>query len=254
MKTILIMGLPGSGKTTLANKLKNVLNSVVHINGDDVRKQHNDWDFSIEGRIRQAFRIKEMLELVDTGVAIVDFVCPLETMRSIIDADFTIWVDTLNESIYDDTNKMFELPTKYSYHLVDHNDDNLISILGLLENPVTEFNNKQPTTQMLGRWQPWHDGHMALFERAIAKTGQVVIMVRDCSGIDSSNPFDFKTVRWNITRALDKKYLGKYSIMLVPNITNITYGRGVGYTIEQEVFTEEIHSISATNIRKSMGL
>ncbi len=116
------------------------------------------------------------------------------------------------------------------------------------------FDWKKPTVQMLGRWQPWHDGHTALFERAIAKTGQVAILVRDVQGVDD-NPFDFTKVTVGIRNKLDKHNyeMGKdYIVMKVPNITNITYGRDVGYTIEQESFDESITSISATKIRKEM--
>ena len=116
------------------------------------------------------------------------------------------------------------------------------------------FDWKKPTVQMLGRWQPWHDGHTALFERAIAKTGQVAILVRDVQGVDD-NPFDFTKVTVGIRNKLDKHNyeMGKdYIVMKVPNITNITYGRDVGYTIEQESFDESITSISATEIRKEM--
>jgi nicotinamide mononucleotide adenylyltransferase len=116
------------------------------------------------------------------------------------------------------------------------------------------FDWRKPTVQMLGRWQPWHDGHQALFDRAIAKTGQVAIMVRDCQGWNDSNPFDMETVEANIHAALKEKYDGKYIILRVPNITNITYGRDVGYVIEQEVFDDVTHSISATQIRKQLGL
>ena len=116
------------------------------------------------------------------------------------------------------------------------------------------FDWKKPTVQMLGRWQPWHDGHTALFERAIAKTGQVAILVRDVQGVDD-NPFDFTKVTIGIRNKLDKHNyeMGKdYIVMKVPNVTNITYGRDVGYTIEQESFDESITSISATKIRKVM--
>jgi len=107
---------------------------------------------------------------------------------------------------------------------------------------------------MLGRWQPWHDGHQALFERALAKTGQVMIQVRDVQGV-GDNPFDFITVSENIETALKSKGFEKgtdYDIMLVPNITNITYGRGVGYAIEEETFEKEVTDISATKIREEM--
>ena len=120
--------------------------------------------------------------------------------------------------------------------------------------PVTEFDWRKPTVQMLGRWQPWHAGHRALFERAIAKTGQVCIMIRDCEGWNDSNPFKKEEVENFIHADLKEKYDGQYIILFVPNITNITYGRNVGYKIENEVFDEDTHSISATDIRKQMGL
>ena len=113
------------------------------------------------------------------------------------------------------------------------------------------WDNKKPTAQMLGRWQPFHDGHYALFERIVEKTGQVLIMVRDVQGVDD-NPFDFETVKKNIEQRLDEKYKGQYKIILVPNITNICYGRGVGYKIEEIVLEEDIQKISATNIREEM--
>jgi nicotinamide mononucleotide adenylyltransferase len=107
---------------------------------------------------------------------------------------------------------------------------------------------------MLGRWQPWHAGHRALFERAIAKTGQVVIQIRDCQDWQGSNPFAIDQVKNFIRRDLDPLYQGQYEIMVVPNIVNITYGRDVGYRIEQETFDDQTHAISATKIRKEMGL
>ena len=122
------------------------------------------------------------------------------------------------------------------------------------------FDWKKPTVQMLGRWQPWHKGHQELFKRCIQKTGQVIIQVRDVEGASGGdgqddNPFCWDTVCKNIEEnlLLDNYQRGKdYEIMLVPNITNITYGRGVGYKFEEEVFEEEISSISATKIRASL--
>jgi hypothetical protein len=93
-----------------------------------------------------------------------------------------------------------------------------------------------------------------LFERAIAKTGQVVIQIRDCQGWQGSNPFAIEQVKNNIKRDLDPLFQGQYEIQVVPNITNITYGRDVGYKIEQETFDKTITDISATKIRKEMGL
>jgi|TARA_B110000438_G_scaffold256098_1_gene263354 hypothetical protein len=122
------------------------------------------------------------------------------------------------------------------------------------------FDWKKPTVQMLGRWQPWHDGHQALFKRCVAKTGQVIIQVRDVQGASGGdgqddNPFDWEAVCKSIEDGLAKDNFHRgqeYEIMLVPNIVNITYGRGVGYKFEEEVFEEAITDISATKIRKEM--
>ena len=113
-----------------------------------------------------------------------------------------------------------------------------------------EWDNKKPTAQMLGRWQPWHQGHQRLFEEIIKKTGQVNIMVRDVKGV-GDNPFDFETVKKKIMIEL-KDFSERVKITLVPNLTNICYGRGVGYKIEEIVLDEETQKISATKIRKSM--
>jgi hypothetical protein len=122
------------------------------------------------------------------------------------------------------------------------------------------FDWKKPTVQMLGRWQPWHDGHQALFKRCVAKTGQVIIQVRDVQGASGGdgqddNPFDWEAVCKNIEEGLAKDDFHRgteYEIMLVPNVVNITYGRGVGYKFEEEIFEESITDISATKIRKDM--
>ena len=122
------------------------------------------------------------------------------------------------------------------------------------------FNWKNPTVQMLGRWQPWHGGHQALFKRCIEKTGQVVIQVRDVQGASGGrdqddNPFNWDDVCKNIEAGLLQDGYKRgidYEIMLVPNIVNISYGRGVGYVFEEEVFDDSITSISATKIRKKL--
>ena len=115
------------------------------------------------------------------------------------------------------------------------------------------FNYKKPTVQMLGRWQPWHKGHSELFKKAFSKTGQVAIMVRDID--DENNPFDFDKVYLNIIDALffegftnEKDYI----VIKVPNIIDVSYGRGVGYTFTEHNLGKDIHSISATKIRKEL--
>ena len=114
-----------------------------------------------------------------------------------------------------------------------------------------KWDNKKPTAQMLGRWQPFHDGHYALFEEIIKKTGQVCIQVRDVYGV-GDNPFDFAYVKSKIVERLEPKYKNRFKVILVPNITNICYGRGVGYKVEEFVLPKNIEKISATKIRKEM--
>jgi len=273
MKKILVMGLPGSGKTYLAEKLKKFLEeSIYHtdvetlsrshpsiewFNADDIRKKFNDWDFSHEGRIRQSHRMFELAEKSKCDFVICDFVAPLPEMRNNFKADWTIWVDTIEKGRFEDTNKMFIAPEVYDFRIIEQNAEKWAEFVGqhILENRRRPaFDWQKETVQMLGRWQPWHPGHRALFERAIAKTGQVAIMIRDCQGWNGSNPFAAAQVKEFIRRDLDPIYQGQYEIILVPNIVNITYGRDVGYKIEQEVFDDTIHSISATKIRKEMGL
>jgi adenylylsulfate kinase len=262
MERILVMGLPGAGKTYLAQyvleHLQNAGKKVGWLNADDVRKKYNDWDFSTEGRIRQSHRMRELADsMADMDYVICDFVAPLAEMRNNFKADWTIWVDTIDKGRYEDTNKMFVAPEVYDFRITEQDSEKWsefisVHILGKTRRPT--FDWKKETVQMLGRWQPWHQGHRALFERAIQKTGQVVIQIRDCQGWQGSNPFAIEQVKHYIKRDLDPIFQGKYEIQVVPNIVNITYGRDVGYTIEQEVFDEETHSISATKIRKSMGL
>ena len=117
---ILIMGLPGSGKTTLAKLLVPMFNAV-WLNADEVRKEADDWDFTSEGRIRQANRMKTLAqEAVDTNrVVVADFICPTESTRQDFGADYTIWMDTIKEGRFDDTNKMFEEPKNPNF-IVKH--------------------------------------------------------------------------------------------------------------------------------------
>jgi hypothetical protein len=267
MKKILVMGLPGAGKTFFSKELHRRFTEFQHdghglavkwFNADEVRRLHNDWDFSPEGRIRQSLRMAELAEKYhDHDYVICDFVAPLPEMRDNFAADWTVWMDTIDAGRFEDTNRMFVEPTHYDFRITEQDCEKwaefvLQHILEDRRRP--RFDWRRETVQMLGRWQPWHAGHRALFERAVAKTGQVIIQIRDCQGWMGSNPFAVDEVRRRIMRDLDPIYQGQYEIMLVPNIVNITYGRDVGYRIEQETFTDEIHSISATKIRREMGI
>ena len=125
MKIILIMGLPGSGKTTLASELVPLLKAK-WLNADEVRKEANDWDFSPEGRTRQAKRMwTKAEEYKNQGNHVVaDFVCPTPAARALFPADYIIWVDTIKEGRFDDTNKMFVKPEKYDFHVTTQDAKN----------------------------------------------------------------------------------------------------------------------------------
>jgi len=274
---ILIMGLPGSGKTTLAAALKSYIElhgtadlsnaemlpitgfkpQVKWFNADDIRRKYNDWDFSNDGRIRQSIRMFQFSIEAGGDYVICDFVAPLVEMRNNFKADWTIWVDTIREGRYADTNAAFVEPEVYDFRVTEQNAEKWAEFIGqhiLDQRRRPTFDWKRETVQMLGRWQPWHDGHRALFERLIARTGQVVIQIRDVQGWQGSNPFEVERVKAFIRRDLDPIYQGQYEIQVVPNIVHIGWGRGVGYTAGEETFDDAITDISATKIRQELGL
>jgi adenylylsulfate kinase len=122
MKIILIMGLPGSGKTTLASALAPLINAK-RINADEVRKEANDWDFSEEGRKRQSKRMADLAKKKkqEGHYVIADFICPTSEARNLFPADYIVWVDTIKKSRFDDTNAMFEKPKKFDCHVTTQN-------------------------------------------------------------------------------------------------------------------------------------
>jgi adenylylsulfate kinase len=139
------MGLPGAGKTYLAQytleHLQNAGKSVMWLNADDVRQKFNDWDFTTEGRIRQSKRMREMADGFDSDYVICDFICPLPEMRQNFDADWTVWVDTISEGRFADTNKLFVPPEKYDFRITEQNSpkySELIAISILNTNRIEE--------------------------------------------------------------------------------------------------------------------
>ena len=256
-RKILIMGLPGSGKTTLAEKLVPRLNAV-WFNADAVRQEiHKDLGFSEEDRIEHSRRMGKLADwaALGGGYVVSDFCCPTEDARKAFNPDFVIWVDRIKEGRYEDTNKLFEDPTK------DERWDGQDLILRegtpdewcktALENiyETEKWDNLAPTALLIGRYQPFHVGHKTLVAEAIKRTGQCCIALRDVAGISDSNPYDFEKVKEEIYAACIE-FGNKIKVVELPNITDVFYGRGVGYNIEQLELSKEMQEVSATKIRK----
>jgi len=134
---ILIMGLPGSGKTTLAKPFAELIGGV-WINADQIRERYNDWDFSIEGRIRQAQRMKHLADGIEMAgkIAVADFVCPTEKARQEFGADYTVWMDTIKEGRFADTNILFEPPLNVDYHVKDWFKDTHAELMKVVTNYI----------------------------------------------------------------------------------------------------------------------
>lgn len=140
---ILIFGLPGSGKSTLAEPLTELLGAV-WLNADHIRAEYDDWDFTPEGRLRQAMRMKFLADgVVKAGkIAVADFVCPTDLLRKEFDADYTVWMDTIKKGRFDDTNKVFEKPENYNYCVSKWFDDTHLQLMSVVNNYMTRHGNK----------------------------------------------------------------------------------------------------------------
>lgn len=253
-RKILIMGLPGAGKTTLARVLAPRLGAV-HFDADQVRANINkDLGFSPEDRIEQARRMGWLCDRVVEagGMAIADFVCPLVETRAAFGDAFTIWVDRIKEGRFEDTNRLFEPPAQWDVRVEAEGTPEQWAER-VAEALVPTFDPKKPTALFVGRYQPFHDGHRQLILEGIRRVGQVCIAVRDTAGTSAKDPFGFDYVRARIETAL-RDHEGRFAIVPLPNIISIFYGRDVGYAVERIDLDESATSISATEIRQRMGI
>jgi len=250
---IQIIGLPGSGKTTLAKTLAERINGF-HLNADEVRADlNNDLGFTPEDRVEQARRMGALARLLKNKgqIVIADFVCPTkETRIAFGKPDILVWMNTIKESRFEDTNKLWENPETSDIEYVDYTED-LYERVKLFCRIFSIHDWSAPTTLMLGRYQPWHEGHHALYFEAQKRTDQVTIGVRNTHGTSEKDPLSFEQVKSYIDK--DPAMKGAM-VVKFPNITNIVYGRDVGYKIEQVKLGDEIEAINATQKRKEMGL
>jgi adenylylsulfate kinase len=248
-----IIGLPGSGKTTFATALADKINAI-HLNADYIRSTVNsDLSFTIKDRIEHSRRLGEMARMISWQGhnVVVDFVCPTkETREAFGKSNIFVWMNTVQEGRFEDTNKLWQIPTKFDIEYKD-----------FVDNPhdrakefCKQFNLhdwSEPTTLMLGRYQPWHEGHHALYVEAGKKTNQVMLGVRNTYNTSPKDPLTFNQVKEYIAK---DSFMDGAMVIKMPNITNIVYGRDVGYKIEQVKLGEEIESISATQKRKELGI
>ena len=249
MCKVLIMGLPGAGKTTLAGALAPLLNAVV-FNADAVRANlSRDLGFSHTDRTEHARRMGWLCDRVVEagGTTIADFVCPTEETRAAFGKAFTIWVDRITAGRFEDTNRMFVAPSRFDLRVGAEGSPQYWAEQALMR-LRPPFDPQRPTALFVGRYQPFHRGHQRLIEEGLRRVGQACIAVRDTHGINEKNPLPFFAVKQRIEAVLSA-YIGRFVVVALPNITNIFYGRDVGYEIERIVLDDASELISATQIR-----
>lgn len=250
---IQIIGLPGSGKTTLAKALLEKIDAI-HLNADEVRATINsDLGFNIDDRIENARRLGAMAELLSAQgrTVIVDFVCPtVETRKAFGYSDFLIWMDRIDKGRFEDTNSIWQNPAVCDLRIKD--GLTIDEEVALVIKEAELFDWSAPTTLQLGRYQPWHEGHQALKDEAHKRTEQVLVGVRNTYGTSEKDPLTYEEVERYIYQNSEER-VGTL-VLRLPNITNIVYGRDVGYKIEHIDLPPEIQAISATQKRKELGI
>jgi adenylylsulfate kinase len=260
-KKILICGLPGSGKTTLARELQKLIRGSLWYDGDEVRDLTLNWSFDAAGRFKQSEAMRVLCDkaVANGYTAIASFVCPTDVLRNNFNADYTVFVDRVVACQYQDTNVIWKpphdadfcvhplpgtaepSPRGWAHQIRDHMN------IKFEPSAPRMFDHRKPSALMIGRFQPWHKGHRALFEKALEKYGQVIIAVRQMPQ-NSDNPLDYQSVIMRIQNELSL-YNGQYVVRSIPNIAAVVYGRNVGYAIHQFRLDPEVEKVSATQIR-----
>jgi hypothetical protein len=249
---IQVIGLPGSGKTTYAKELASRINAI-HLNADEVRSDLNkDLGFAKEDRIEHARRMGALSRLLSNQGyhVVVDFINPTEETRTAFGTpDKVVWMQRNPVRNFADTTAMWETPLNVDLTFDDRLEYRDSVRLSIIDFGLHDW--RQPTTLMLGRYQPWHEGHHALYEEAGKRTSQVLLGVRDTYSTSEKDPLTFDEVKGYINK---DPFMDKALVLKLPNITNIVYGRDVGYKIEQVKLGDEIEAISATQKRKELGI
>jgi adenylylsulfate kinase len=248
IKKILIMGLPKSGKTTLAKELCPLLQAV-HFDADDIRKNINlDLGFSEHDRIEQARRMGWLCDrVVEAGqFAVASFICPTIATRRAFGNCYVIWMNTIEKSQYSDTNQIFEKPIFPNFvEGIPRSTKTAFELACKIRNEILGIT---PKSLFIGRWQPLHEGHIQLISTALKEGKKVVVGIRD-TPVSKDNPFTIRDREIMIQRAFGKD---KVEMVVIPDIEEICIGRKVGYGIREIVLPENIQAISGTKERENM--
>jgi hypothetical protein len=218
---------------------------------------NKDLGFSEPDRIEHARRMGWLCDQVvrTGGFAIADFICPTVATRSAFlqrGEAFVVWLNRIQRGRFEDTNQLFVPPESPDVEVkAEGTPEFWAEQIARKVRPI--FHSQKATALLIGRYQPFHDGHKALMVEALKRVGQVCIGVRDTSGTDEKNPFSFEYVRARVEHAL-REYEGRFIVIQIPNITNIFYGRDVGYVVERIDLDSSLEEISATTIRSALGI